>query len=397
MKETLPFRELIDVEKLFELHHRPVRCFKKCSGSRSRRRPVAQKRTPFHEPFRTQQRAKFEIEAMKLLAFHEAVSPKKRVVIANMETIVKAVICTRYGPPEVLQLSEVKKPAPRKHEVLVKIFATAVTPSDCVYRGAKISSWHPVGFMMRLLFGFTKPRNPLIGMVLAGEVESVGQNVKRFKTGDQVYGMMSLKFGTNAQYICVPENKCLIKKPTTISYEEAATVPWSGLIAQDFLKKGGSRSKRKVLVYGASGTIGIAAVQLAKSYGAAVTGVCETVDLEFVRALGVDVVIDYTSRDLLHSNECFDLIIDAVGKNHSPKLESQYRKMLTKQGRFMSVDSGMPNSKVEYLELLNEQIEAGRFMPIIDRIYPLEKIVEAHQYADDRFRRGNIAVTVAHE
>ena len=314
-----------------------------------------------------------------------------------METIVKAVVCTRYGPPEVLQLGEVKKPAPGKHEVLVKIFATAVTPSDCVYRGAKISRWHPVGFMMGLLFGFTRPRNPLIGMVLAGEVESVGQNVERFTTGDQVYGMMSLKFGTNAQYICVPENKCLIKKPTTISYEEAATVPWSGLIAQDFLKKGGIRSKQKVLVYGASGTIGIAAVQLAKSYGAAVTGVCETADLEFVRALGVDVVIDYTSKDLSHSNECFDLIIDAVGKNHRPELESQYRRMLTKQGRFLSVDSGMPNSKVEYLELLNEQIEAGRFMPVIDRIYPLEKIVDAHRYADDRFRRGNIVVTVAHE
>ena len=309
----------------------------------------------------------------------------------------KAVICTKYGPPEVLKLGEVEKPTPKKTEVCVKIFATAVTPSDCVYRGAKISIWHPVGFMMRLAFGFTKPRNPLIGMVLAGEIESVGENVKRFKKGDQVYGMVNYGFGTYAQYLGMSEKGCLIKKPATISYEEAAAVPWSGLIAQDFLMRGGIKSKQKVLIYGAAGAIGTAAVQLAKFYGAEVTAACDTADLELVNSLGADVVIDYIKEDLLSSNEHYDLIIDAVGKNNSPRLEPQCKKMLTKQGQFLSVDNGMPNTKIKYLELLNELIKEGRFKPVIDKSYPLSQIVEAHRYTDDWLKRGNVVITVDHD
>lgn len=309
----------------------------------------------------------------------------------------KAVICTKYGPPEVLKLSEVEKPTPKKTQVCVKIFAAAVTPSDCVYRGAKISIWHPVGFMMRLAFGFTKPRNPLIGMVLAGEIESVGEKVKRFKKGDQVYGMVNYRFGTYAQYKCMSEKGCLIKKPATISYEEAAAVPWSGLIAQDFLMRGGVKRKQKVLIYGAAGAIGTAAVQLAKFYGAEVSGACDTADLELVKSLGADVVIDYIKEDLLSSNEHYDLIIDAVGKNNSPKLKPQCKKMLTRQGKFLSVDNGMPNTKIKYLELLNKLIKEGRFKPVIDTSYPLSQIVDAHRYTDDWLKRGNVVITVDHD
>lgn len=308
----------------------------------------------------------------------------------------KAVLFPKYGPPDVLQLGEVAKPAPRKGEVCVKIFAAAVTPSDCVIRGAKISMWHPVGFMLRLGLGFTKPRNPLMGMVLAGEVESVGSNVTRFKKGDQVYGMVSLSFGTYAQYKCLSENACLVEKPADISYEEAAAVPWSGLAAWDSLKKGGVRSGQKVLVYGASGVIGIAAVQLAKCLGAEVTGVCGTADLELVKSLGAEIAIDYTKEEWLSWNECYDFILDAVGKHNKPNLGVGYKKMLTEYGKYRSVDNGFPNTKIEYLQRLNHSIEAGQLKPIIDRTYSLEQIVEAHQYADDWFKKGNVVITVDH-
>ena len=193
------------------------------------------------------------------------------------------------------------------------------------------------------------------------------------------------------------EKGCLIKKPATISYEEAAAVPWSGLIAQDFLMRGGVKSKKKVLIYGAAGAIGTAAVQLAKFYGAEVTGACDTADLELVKSLGADVVIDYIKEDLLSTNEHYDLIIDAVGKNNSPKLEPQSKKMLTRQGKFLSVDNGMPNTKIKYLELLNKLIKEGQFKPVIDKSYPLTQIVEAHRYTDDWFKRGNVVITVDHD
>ena len=200
-----------------------------------------------------------------------------------------------------------------------------------------------------------------------------------------------------AQYKCMSEKGCLVKKPATISYEEAAAVPWSGLIAQDFLMRGGVKSKKKVLIYGAAGAIGTAAVQLAKFYGAEVTAACDTADLELVKSLGADVVIDYIKEDLLSTNEHYDLIIDAVGKNNSPRLEPQCKKMLTKQGQFLSVDNGMPNTKIKYLESLNELIKEGQFKPVIDKSYPLSQIVQAHRYTDDWLKRGNVVITVDHD
>lgn len=308
----------------------------------------------------------------------------------------KAIICTKYGPPEALQLQEVEKPTPKKNEVCVKIFATAVTASDCIVRGFKIPIWHPIGLMMGLALGFTKPRNPIIGMVLAGEIESVGKGVKRFKRGDQVYGMTGLRFGTYAEYKCLSEKECLVKKPSNISYEEAAAVTYGGLLAGHFLKKGNIQSRQKVLAYGASGAIGTTAVQIAKHFGAEVTGVCSTTNLELVKSLGADTVIDYTKEDLISRGELYDFIFDAVGKNKSSKLKLQCKKVLTKNGKYISVDDGMPKSLTEYLVLLNELMEAGRFKAVIDRCYPLDKIVEAHRYVDKGHKKGNVVIIVEH-
>ena len=199
----------------------------------------------------------------------------------------KAIVCTKYGPPDVLQLKEVEKPTPRKNEVCIKIFATAVTASDCIVRGFKLPVWHPVGLMMGLVLGFKKPRNPILGMVLAGEVESVGKDVKLFKKGDQVFAWtikssIQIQFGTYAEYKCLPENSVITLKPFNLSYEEAASIPYGGLLALHFLKKGNIKSRKNVLIYGASGSIGTSAVQLAKYYGAEVTGVCSTMNLELV-------------------------------------------------------------------------------------------------------------------
>ena len=308
----------------------------------------------------------------------------------------KAIVCTKYGPPEVLQLKEVEKPSPKKNEVCIKIFVTAVTASDCIVRGFKLPRWSPLGLMMGLALGFRRPRRPIIGMVLAGDIESVGKDVKRFKKGDQVYGMTGLGFGTYAEYKCMSEKECLVKKPSNVSYEEAAAVAYGGIIAGHFLKKGNIQSRQTVLIYGASGANGTTAVQLAKYYGAEVTGVCSTANLGLVKSLGADKVIDYTKEDLISRGELYDFIFDAVGKKKSSKLKSQSKKALTNNGKYMSVDKGSPKSLTEYLDLLNELTEAGHFKAVIDRCYPLEQIVEAHRYVDKGHKKGNVVITVVH-
>jgi len=306
----------------------------------------------------------------------------------------KAVVCTKYGPPEVLQLKEAEKPVPRKNEVCIKIIATGVTASDCIIRGFKLPKWRPIGLMMGLKLGFRKPRQPILGLVLAGDIESVGKDVKRFKKGDQVYGMTGLGFGTYAEYVCMSEKECLVEKPSNVSYEEAAAVAYGGILAGHFLKKGDIQSRQKVLIYGASGAIGTTAVQLAKYYGKEVTGVCSTTNLELVKSLGADAVIDYTKEDLISRGEFYDFILDAVGKRKSSKLKSQCKKALTKNGKYTSVDDGIAKSLTEYLVLLNELIEAGRFKAVIDRSYPLEEIVEAHRYVEKGHKKGNVVITV---
>ena len=313
----------------------------------------------------------------------------------------KAVICTKYGPPEVLQIREVEKPVPGKNEICIKIFATAVTASDCIVRGFKLPRWHPIGLLMGLVLGFTKPRKPVLGMVLAGEVESVGKDVKQFRQGDQVFGWtlkpgIAVRFGTYAEYTCLPQDSVITSKPSDLTYEEAAALPYGGLIALYFLKKGKIRNKQKVLIYGASGAIGTAAVQLARHYGAEVTGVCSTKNLELVKSLGADAVIDYTKEDLSDKKESYDLILDAVGKKKSSKLKLQCKKALTRNGKYMSVDTGSPSANIEDLVFLTELVEAGKVKPVIDRSYPLEQMSEAHEYVDKGHKKGNVVITVVY-
>ena len=305
----------------------------------------------------------------------------------------KAIVCTQYGPPEVLQLEEVEKPVPKNNEVLIKIFATTVTASDCIVRGFKLPALSVIGIMMRLVIGFTKPRNPILGMVLAGEVESAGKDVKRFKRGDQVFTINVMRFGTYAEYICLPENEVIAPKPSNLTYEEAAAIPYGGMLALHYLRKGNIQSGEKVLIYGASGANGTAAIQLAKHFGAEVTGVCSTTNLGLVKSLGADAVIDYTKENFTDRNEQYDFILDAVGKKKSSKF--YFKKALAPNGRFISVDDGSPKFRTEDLVLLRELVGAGKLKPVIDRSYPLEQIVEAHRYVDMGHKKGNVVITVA--
>jgi NADPH:quinone reductase-like Zn-dependent oxidoreductase len=311
----------------------------------------------------------------------------------------KAVVCTRYGPPEVLQLSEVEKPSPRGKEICIKIFATSVTASDCIVRGFKIPKWHPRGLLMGIVLGFNKPRNPILGMVLAGEVVAVGMDVKSFQKGDQVFAWTinsstRIRFGTYAEFICLPENGIITLKPSNVSHTEAAAIPYGGLIALHYLRKGNIQEGQKVLIYGASGAIGTAAVQLARHFGAEVTGVCSTTNLALVKSLGAVSVIDYTKDDLATSGEIYDFILDAVGKWKSSELKTRCKEMLAPQGKYISVDDGSPKATVQNLNLLRELVESGQLKPVIDRQYPLEQMVEAHRYADKGHKKGNVMITV---
>jgi NADPH:quinone reductase-like Zn-dependent oxidoreductase len=306
---------------------------------------------------------------------------------------VRAAVCTAYGPPEVLQIRTVPDPHPRNNEVCIRLGASAVTASDCIVRGLKMRGVYRL--FMRAAFGIRAPRKGIIGMIAAGEIESVGRDVTSFKPGDQVFGMDGFRAGTYAEKVCWPASAALALRPANLTYEESAALPYGGLIASFFVRRLNVRKGQRLLVYGASGAIGTSAVQLARHLGAEVTGVCSTANLELVRSLGATAVIDYTKDDFTQSGRRYDLVFDAVGKRKSAKAMVNAGAALASGGVSMSVDDAFPRTKKSDLLVLKELAESGAFRAVIDRRYTLDEIVEAHRYVDLGHKKGNVIVTIS--
>ncbi len=302
----------------------------------------------------------------------------------------KAVICKKYGKPEVLKMVEVAKPTPKENEVLVKIFATTVHVGDTRIRKAD-------PFLVRFVFGLFKPKkNLILGMEISGVIEAIGKNVTSFKVGDNVFAYTGFKFGGYAEYICLPEkstsftkNGLLALKPKNLSFEEAATIPAGGLTALKNLQKADINKEQKILINGASGSLGTFAIQLAKYWGAEVTAVCSEKNVELAKSIGADKVIDYTKEDFTKSNEKYEIVYDAVMKSTKTKCNG----ILKKHGVFLN-NSQLPKTEGKDLLFLKDLIEKGKMKPVIDRIYALDQIVEAHEYVDKGHKKGNVVIKI---
>jgi NADPH:quinone reductase-like Zn-dependent oxidoreductase len=321
----------------------------------------------------------------------------------------KAVVCTKYGPPEVLQLKEVEKPVPNDDEILVKIHATTVTVADFRIRSFTIppSFWIPA----RIMIGLRKPKKAILGVELSGEIESSGKDVTLFKKGDEIFAASLINFGAYAEYTCLPENGAVSLKPTNITYEEAAAIPIGARTALHFLKRANIQPGQKVLIYGASGSVGTYAVQLAKYFGAFVTGVCSTSNLALIKSLGAEKVIDYTEKNFTKRFETYDIILVAVDKLPF----TACTKALSKNGTYINITAPMKSARMlwtsitsnkkiitgenspetsEALIFLKSLVEEGKLKVVIDRYYTLEQIVEAHRYVDKGHKKGNVVITV---
>ena len=324
----------------------------------------------------------------------------------------KVCVYERYGPPEVLQLKEVEKPTPKDNEVLIKTRATTVTSGDWRVRSLNV----PAGFglIIRLVLGVSRPKQPVLGTELAGVIESVGKDVGKFKVGDQVFSFSDSAMGCYAEYKCMPEDGAIALKPANLTFDEAAALSFGGTTALDFFRRGKLQSGERVLINGASGGVGTAAVQLARHFGADVTGVCSTANVELVRSLGASHVIDYTKEDFTQNGETYDVIVDTAGT--APF--SRSKASLKERGRLLMVLGGLPDmlqipwvsmtsskkviagpaaGRAEDLRFLAGLAEAGKFKPVIDRRYPFEQIAEAHRYVDTGRKKGNVIITLEHD
>jgi NADPH:quinone reductase-like Zn-dependent oxidoreductase len=317
----------------------------------------------------------------------------------------RAIQYTEYGPPEVLNLKEIEKPKPCENELLIKIHATAVNSGDLKLRKAEPAA-------IRLFFGLFKPRRKILGAVFAGEVVSSGNKVSKFKNGDRVYGMTGMRMGGYAEYICIPENKCITLIPENLNYEEAASIPFGAVTAMHFLKKAKIQTGQKILINGASGAVGTAAIQIAKNFGAEVTAVCSSVNFDLVKSLGAEYVIDYKKQNFTLCDETYDVIYETVGKVPfsecikviKPKgtvligsggISDMLNGVLKKVSRGINSVSGVSAEDPEDLKFVSKLIRSGIYRPVIDNVYQLEEIVTAHRYAELGHKRGNVVIKVS--
>ena len=316
----------------------------------------------------------------------------------------KAIELTKYGAPEFLQMKEVEKPSPKDNEILIKIHATSVSSGDARMRRAD-------PFIIRLIFGFKRPRKSVLGVVVSGEIEAIGKNVSNYKIGDQVFGSSGMSFGAHAEYVSVPEDAVLALKPANMTYEEAAAIPFGATASMHFLRIANVLPGQKVLISGASGALGTMAVQLAKNFGAEVTAVCSTANFDLMKSLGADHVIDYTKEDFTENEKKYDVIFDTIGKvsvNKALKSLSDNGHLLlasagigtmiggSVKSMFIKkkIVSGVIKETVEDMNFFKQEIEQGKLKAVIDRTYPLEQIAEAHAYVDKGHKKGNVVIAI---